>query len=281
VEFRTDPGDGKRPFWIRGPLVLAGPDGVGGWAYLVDEEEPPEEPDVAFPQVESVTTSAGTTATATVDMPESVDAGDLLLILLQDFGSDITSPDGWTELYNATHGTYPNGRCAVFVKKAAGTEGGGSVSITLGSYQYWAALTYRISAWSGTITDVEATGTTGLDDSPNPPSETATWGSADNLFLALAGAGDDDATFSAAPTNYSNLQQQAGGGGSNNSCEVAGAEREYASASDNPGTFTLSEIEAWHAITVVIKPAAAGGTTAPTGALSGPLVGALGGPIGD
>jgi hypothetical protein len=172
----------------------------------------------------------------------------------------ISTPSGWTLKFNELLSGYH--RLACFVKSASGSEGGGAVTINFGTSYVSIALTYRITGWSGDVANIESADTAYLEGAqyPDPPSVTASWGSADNLFIAITSGIDDDATYSAAPTNYSNLQQHQGGYGTNSSIEIAGAERQYASASDDPGTFTMSEFEATIAQTVVIKPAAAAPT---------------------
>lgn len=211
--------------------------------------------------VESVTeTSMAADTSHLVDMPATVNSGDLLIILIAArFNSaEFDTPSGWT-LLNSLHNNVVE--FAIYAKDAAGTEGGGTVDVTSTSSVAAAAQTYRISGWGGTLaTDVDISGTlaTGASTAPNPASVTAGWGShAQNLFIACGGAGDDDETWNAAPTNYTNLISTTSGGGINASGSVGSARRTLEADTDDPGTFTISASESWVAGTIVVKPAAA------------------------
>lgn len=68
-----------------------------------------------------------------VDMPATVNAGDLLLMgFLCNGGGTISTPAGWTERGNIANGGTVT-RSAVFEKTAAGTEGGTTVNVTIGA----------------------------------------------------------------------------------------------------------------------------------------------------
>ncbi len=215
---------------------------------------------ISFPQVADITETAVSSATSnpSFNLPATVDPGDLLLLFVGIADVSISStPTGWTELW-LLNGDGSNGAGAVYAKDAVGTEDGGSVTVPAASSTA-AGQVYRITAgtWGSNLAaDVDIQGNTSGTSSanPNPPSVTADWGSADNLFIALFAARDDDATVSSYPTNYSNGDYIISGGGGNNGATVGSARREYTSASDDPGTFTLSESENWRSATVVISP---------------------------
>lgn len=229
---------------------------------------------MAFPTVEAVQESPNLSGTEhVVDFPATVNAGDLLLLIHSNFNDFIefqNDGSGWTELYDGAVGS--SGRGQAWVKEAAGDEGGGTVTLsnevnttgTTGSAQM-----YRISGWSGTLTP----GTAGIDhgtaggtsDTPNPPSLSAPWGSDDNLWIAAGHAADDDASWDAAPTNYTNLFSTLSGGGGNNSGSTGSARRENATGTEDPGSFTLSQSEGWLATTFVIEPASGGGVSQTVG----------------
>lgn len=216
---------------------------------------------MAFPTVEETLTQgfSSKTTSHSVDMPTTVNSGELLLVFIcfNGLGGNVgtTTPTGWSQL--AKSDDHYDHIAVVYGKKSDGTEGGTSVNFQTGiETTAAAAVTRRISGWKGTLsTDVDITiSSQGSGDSPNPTSVTADWGSDDNLFIAFAMGVDDDADFTAAPTNYSNLVDVISGGGINRGCETGIAEREYASASDNPGSFTLDDSESWIAGTIVIRP---------------------------
>ena len=210
---------------------------------------------MAYPIVESVTETgfSGSSTTHNVDMPAIVNAGDLLFILFCAKTYVPVNPSGWTELFTGTLGTC---NTKGFVKVAAGTEGGGTVNVTTPTGTNAAAQTYRITSWYGTLAGVEdgVPATPGGSDSPNPPSLTVSWGSKENLWLAVFGGTDDDVEASSGPTDYTDLISTVSGGGTDDGAEVGSARREYTSDTDNPGVFTLPESESWVANTISIRP---------------------------
>lgn len=220
---------------------------------------------MAFPVVES-TTSTGFSSTSTthaVDYPSTVDSGDLLvMVFAANDGAVITTPSGYTELDQDEDPPTVAVRVGVFVKSAAGTEGGGSETVTIDASKTAAAQIIRVTGWSGTIaTDIDiSTAAIGSSSTPDPDSVSAGWGSADNLFITVVGAGDDDATVTSFPTNYGGGSGVISGGGGNNGCTVGSCYRSLASTTDDPGIFNLSEAEAWVSWTLVVAPTGAGGT---------------------
>lgn len=206
-----------------------------------------------FPTVESVTETASLSAATShnINYPATVNSGDLL-VLICSFASTsgtTTTPTGYTALYSLTgSGHLLTG--GVFVKSAGGTEGGGTVSVSHGNGAGSGQI-YRITGWSGTIGEVEATnGSSGLGSTPDPPSHTLSSGAANNLWIAVAHCKDDEATVSAYPSGYTNGTATAGTARTN-TCR-----KESTSASEDPGAFTLSESERRVAATIGIPPAA-------------------------
>jgi len=203
---------------------------------------------MAFPTIESITDSndSGTKYTS-VDMPANVDEGDLLIILTAIYNAGTaTTPTGWTKLYGTGNITI------VYAKVATGTEGGTSVTIHTTGYANTTSKVMRIKNWDGNIDGVEATGAFNTNSTtPNPPSETASWGAKDNLWIACL-ALDNSRTVSSYPTNYSN-----GESATNNGATVGLAKRERNIATEDPGSYTISSSSYSWMGTIVIKPAAA------------------------
>ena len=207
-----------------------------------------------FPQVQSVTeTSFGTDAlNHLVAMPATVNSGDLLIVLSQfDGGVDPSgAPTGWSQLWT--------GNGSGYAKVADGTEGGTTVDFATSASESGAAQTYRISDWYGQLSGVEvgtAIGTSGT--SIDPPSLTATWGAANNLWIAAAFWQDDDETVTGGgyPTNYTNGVDTLATGPINTNGSVGTARREFAAAdTENPGAFTITGSESVYANTIVIRP---------------------------
>ncbi len=215
---------------------------------------------MAFPTIASITetSSASGSSTHAVSMPATVEENDLLVMYFVRRGSGgITTPADWTQKW--TDATVHNS--SVFVIKPTSTQAsnlaGSTVTVTVGGTPAAAAQVYRIAAanWFRDLAGVE-TGSvaTGTSDSPNPPSYTVSWGALDNLWVASFGGADDDATVSDYPTNYTDGVDTVSGGGMNSGSEIGTARRELAAATDDPGVFTISESESWHANTMVIRP---------------------------
>lgn len=209
---------------------------------------------MGYPVVESltVTTFSSSTTSHLVNMPATVNAGDLLFILFGAYNQTPTDPGGWTFKW----GTF-NGPChtKAYFKVSNGTEGGTTVDITTPVGTTACAQVYRISSWYGDLTGVDTTtpGSFGTGTAPNPPSETASWGAEDNLWFAISGAADDDISYTTAPTNYTNLNSTVSGGGIDNGCSIGSARRNYTNATDNPSAFTLASSESWVGGTIVIR----------------------------
>jgi len=247
--------------WNAGDLVLTDAQDLynsgAGFAY------PFTPPSITFPDVQSITETQFSSATTAhlVNMPASVSAGDLLMILFaNNTAATITNPSGWTQKWNFTPaGNNVTGAC--FVKVAAGTEGGTTVDVVTSSAKTAAAQVYRIDNWHGSLSDIEV-GTLvesgGLGTTPNPPSLTASWGSKDNLWIAATQYGEDDVLVSAYPANYGTGTDTVSGAGSNAGCSVGSAQRDLTTATEDPGTFTLAAPEEWIANTIVVRPLATG-----------------------
>lgn len=222
---------------------------------------------MAFPQVQDVTqTQMGAATSHDVNMPGTVNAGELLIILFTVSDetpgvNEITTPTeqgDWTELYKLDSGDVNYSSGAAYVKVADGDEAGQTVDIVTSVSQAACAQVYRISNWFGILAGVERTkGGVVQSAIHNPPSlNPGAWDVEDTLWLAIVHAGDDDATVNAYPTNYTDGVDTASGAGGNAGCEIGSAQRENAIASENPEAFTLSETEQGFAATIGVRPAA-------------------------
>jgi predicted RecA/RadA family phage recombinase len=211
-------------------------------------------PPSGFPTVESETHQLFTSDTTThnVVMPATVNSGDLLIVL---FGNDlinngITTPGGWTRLNTSNI-------LNAYYKIADGTQDGASIDWVTVDAQTAVALIYRISGWHGTTPpEIDAFDAEGPSDSPNSPSVTASWGSADNLFISCFYF-DVNATTSVSsiPTNYTNLIGGATGAAAEHASAFA-TRRNLAAATDDPGSYLMNVSDYWKAQTLVVRPAA-------------------------
>ena len=190
-----------------------------------------------------------------VPLPASIAAGDLIIHLhSSDTSQTRTWPSPWAEIKDtAVSGNVSTIGVAYLIASGGETE----VTVTKLSSERHSSIAIRISAasWHGTTPPEVSTGATGDDTTPDPDAVTASWGSEDNLFIAVA-AFDNSAgagAITAFPTNYAgnNLQSP-----DITSCGRNGiGTRELAAASDDPGTFTMSPTDQWWAGTIVVRPA--------------------------
>lgn len=190
-----------------------------------------------------------------VDMPATVNAGDLLLLFFSANDSpSISTPSGWTKIYD--HSSFGiEGAC--FAKDADGSEDGTSVSVSIAASKPACAQVMRFSGWHGTISGgVEGTS---RDESggtiPDPPNLTPSWGGAENIWIAVRHSGSDDVTSSSGPANYTNLQDVVSGAGSGNGCSLGTARRTLDASSEDPSSFQLASHDVSVTATVAVRPA--------------------------
>jgi len=213
-------------------------------------------PALAAPLVASVTETAFGTDTTDhhVDMPATVDVGDLLIVLfINDKDSTVNTPTGWNLLVSEANGKHV--RASVYYRIAAGTEGGTTVNFVTSATEEAAAQVYRITNWHGTTPPEISTTATGTDTTPDPASlDPAGWDVADTLWLVVAGQdrGDQGAP-TAYPASYTNGISTLSSNGTA-SCRIHSARRVLAAASENPGSFTIPVSEQWVAFTIAVRP---------------------------
>ena len=215
-------------------------------------------PTLAAPVVASVTETAFGTDTRdhNVNMPATVDAGDLLIVLFTNDGnSPVTPPAGWNLLASDPRGNAV--RLSVYYRIAAGTEGGTQVNFRTSSNEQAAAQVYRITDWHGTTPPEISTAATGSSTTPNPsPLDPAGWDVANTLWIAVAGQdrGDQSGT-TAYPTSYTDgISTQSSDPATMGVCRTHSARRVLVAASEDPGAFTIPASEEWVAFTIAIRP---------------------------
>lgn len=236
----------------------------------IGTESVPAEP--AYPSIKSeIDQIYGSTNSLVVTMPPTVEAGDLLLIQASNHPSEAYStPAGWQQLfYNSS--TWQDS--AIFARSADGSEGGTAVIINLdGTAVSAATRTFRISDWSGDMSGVVLySDSSDGSSTPDSPAANTTWGVEKTLFIALAMAADDSASFTGFPVGYSDGSSLESGADANNSVSLASAWKQAEFETDNPSNFTLSESENWFAATMAIAPIGATiVNVAPTLTITGP-----------
>lgn len=207
---------------------------------------------MAFPQVASTNNgyndSAGTNHTC--NLPSGIQAGDLLLLFFGWYTGTSASLSGWSNLGIDNNGTY----CyqIVFYKIATGSEGA-TVSVTTGSSTKSSHVSYIITGHDAATTPEKGTSTNGTNSSPDPPSLSPSWGSADTLWISTETNRND--SFTSYPSSHPDNQVRGGNTSTSSATETAICTDEDAASSNNPGTYTLSTSRYWVAQTFAIRPA--------------------------
>jgi hypothetical protein len=209
------------------------------------------------PVVTSVTETAFGTNTIDhyVNMPATVNAGDLLIVLFTNDGiSTVTTPAGWSLLASERRGLAV--RLSAYYKIAAGDEDGTTVNFVTSMSEEAAAQVYRITNWHGTTPPEISTAATGINTAPDPDSlNPAGWDVEDTLWIAVAGQdqGDQSGTTDY-PASYTDGVSTLSSDGSG-SCRTLSARRVLAVASEDPGAFTIPVADEWVAFTIAVRPA--------------------------
>lgn len=194
--------------------------------------------------------STGNSTGYSVGLPAGIAAGNLLVAVVTVRGT--LDPTGAASINTSVSGTNwsvvgstasASHRSMVFAKVA---EGGDALSLTSGTSRGWSSVAYRITGAAGVPV---ATAATGSDDSPNPPSATAS-GNANRLWIAARSAtGSVTATI---PSGYASGQFAVTDGGT--VVSTASSERTLYDATENPGAFAAGVSADWVAWTIYVDP---------------------------
>lgn len=218
----------------------------------------------AFPTIEGITSTeiASNVTTHSVQYPSGTNSvGDLIVqcgTVDASSGTTVTDPSGFVAIYNDKVGTnHIVGVCSVL--NAAGGESG-TVEWSSSDSQRSCWISFRVPAaeWAGDVgTDVEGSisSQTGTGTDPDPPSVTATWGSNDNLWIAIGHSDASDATtFTVYPEsdNQGSCFSASSAGGGVGISTYDGA----AASTRNPSAYVLDAADQRLGGTIVIEPAA-------------------------
>ncbi len=228
---------------------------------------------MAFPTITSITKSndGGSPGTNhTVSMP-TLASGDLAIVVFASDGQEtVTWPTGWTSQPGGwSDSSNPAATISIAYRICDGSatdNSGGTITVQTGTSEEAVALVIRIESgnWHGTTPPEGSASSMANTTTPDPPSETASWGgSEDNLFIAgHGGDGGDGITVSSYPSGYTaNNDAEQGGNGSG---FASVSSKESAADTDDPGTLTISSGRHSAGYTLVVRPAAAGGLTVDT-----------------
>jgi len=207
---------------------------------------------MAFPVVASITPSHFTTQVTThnVLMPATVNAGDLLLMIVSATGSTsftLTPPSGWTAAGLGVSGT--NFRSASYVKDAVGNEDGTTVNVATTQITRMEAQVYRITGWSGDLRDqIIPPQPSSIVNNLNPPSHAPPWAQADTLWISVLTWRDtaSNCTVTGYPASYSGGGTAVTGGGTAGA-GIASAWRQLNALTEDPGAFIMSATPSSHA----------------------------------
>lgn len=212
------------------------------------------------PKIADITgTTVSTDTTSHVfNYPSTVASNDLLLLIgAVDGSADVsTYPSGYSEIGNAlSDGSLMRG--VVAWKKAAGTEGGGTDTVTWGAAEQgsWQLLRIKIPGWDGTTAPEISTSSTGNTSAPT--FSTLTFGASTEVYLVIGAGGNDrgDTALTQVPTAnrdwfHSDEQRNGSTTGVNAWCAATVA---HGVSSISPASFTISAIRRWVSWTIGVK----------------------------
>lgn len=205
------------------------------------------------PIVKDVTTTQIGTNSATwnVNMPATVDPGDLLMMVLaSDEASNVTTPTGWERIRSTDGGGAV--RLSIYAKRAIGNEDGTTVAVSLAAAQAGGAQVYRIINYSGLPA---APGfSTPNSTTVNPPNTLPNWGTRDHLFI-IAIASDTDTGVSSYSTGFTDNQTvvASGAGDADGATLITATRTVLNSSSQDPTNTTLTDSVQSSVTTVALR----------------------------
>lgn len=207
---------------------------------------------MAFPILVSENSSVNNTVNVNhiVDLPPSIIAGNLLVIIFSSRPTLVFTPNYWSIDANssATQTTH-----RVYSIVADGTEGA-SIVIQTNEAVKSCHRTLQFSDYNES-TPLEAI-TNFLDSNdanPNSAELTPTGGAQDYYWITCYGQ-RDDGPVTVYPTDYINTGEERTDTASG-SYHMAWADRELNASSEDPGAFTATVAADWSAVTIAIAPA--------------------------
>lgn len=215
---------------------------------------------MAFPVVEGVASTDITTATTgpVINLPSGIIAGELLFVHVRNAAGGIISwPSGWTEIGEAGGGAADDTDSWGY-RVADGTEGS-TITLTFTNSGKGAAIARRISGAADPAVQLPQLSNirSGTSSTPLPNGLSPTGGAKDYLWLWVGGwEGEQTSPPATVPANYSGWTgAQSGTAGSTASnCRLASGWRQLNTATENPGSTSLSVSGDWTAYTIVFHP---------------------------
>lgn len=218
-----------------------------------------------FPAIvnEAWSTTTSDNTSHTVNIPTGA-TGDLLLLFTAfDGNPSITWPAGYTSLQADTSDGDSAATTSVRYRVTDGGEGA-SISLTSSASERMTAVVLRITNFTGTpeagTAVVTAVGTPSA--TPDPPSLTPSWGSADVLWVTWTGVDSGASTQNVASTIRSELMSHNRSGNAATDVLSILTAIQATASSRNPAAFNLVGSDQWISNTFAVQGAApaAGGS---------------------
>ncbi len=220
---------------------------------------------MAFPSIRSTATVTSQTGAATshaVNLPATVAAGDTIFVVVRcPVAGAIGWPDAtWQELVDASPDAAV-GQTGIAYKKADGTEGGTTITVTHASGKL-AGVAWSVQGAADPLLrapelSTVAVGTTG---EPNATTCTPTGGAKDYLWITFFTMEGEQTGITAYPTNYTlgqtGLANTGTGGAVTTNATIAGAGRTNNAASEDAAVWDVTgTLDDSSAYTVAFHPA--------------------------
>lgn len=196
----------------------------------------------SFPQLLSTTVSTfDATRVIQVQMPATVAAGDLLLMVVNTAGNPslVSSPSGWT-LAHTRNASGNQCVIRVFTKVATGSEGGTTAPIDLFPADSRAAQVFRIAAGSyAGSAEIASSAPSNNQSEHQLPTLTPSGGAGAYLWIAAVGGGyaANVGAVTAFPYPGGNIETIAGTG---QRAMLASCWKESVAASETPGLYQFA-----------------------------------------
>jgi hypothetical protein len=187
-------------------------------------------------------------------LPATINTNDLLIACVAMDGNstltwDNTTAGAWTQTFNDVQAA---NRLMIFTRKADGTEDGKVLALAISAAQQLVVRVFRLSGATGEVTVTGIGNRLASGATYDPPAVTASWGAANNFFLAIAGI-DNATSITGGPSSYSSPNTLITS--SSGQAAISTAYKIVNAASDDPGVFTSSTAVPWVGATLVARPA--------------------------
>ena len=215
---------------------------------------------MAFPSVSQTNTTNGTTATATaaLNLPTGILAGDLLIVYVRvAIIGAIGWPAGWVEVFDESPDAADDVNALAW-RKADGSEGS-TVTISNGNAKF-ASMSWRITGAESPTVQAPEVGarTTGSATQPDAGTVTPTGGSKDYLWITVYGMEGEQTGVTTYPTNYASNQLFANSGTAGavtTNVTMGAANRTATASSENAGVWSVAgTLDDWTAFTIAVHP---------------------------